>query len=225
MQRKLWYLRRLNLFAGMAHEEIEEISRHLRDRACHRGQMILDEEGRNDRIYLIKSGTVRIYRLSPEGRELTTAILRPGQMFGTSALFGETESEAIAEALDEAYVCDASAEQFMRLMARHPALAAKISVLLARQLLRLEQQLARLAFQDAPTRLAQALLVLAEDNGGQLPPNLTHEELATLIGSTRATVTKTLAEFARDGAVEIGYRHLVILDFDRLQSLADSDGH
>lgn len=165
------------------------------------------------------------YRLSSEGRELTTAILRPGQIFGTSALFGEAESEAIAEALDEAYVCDASADQFLRLMARHPALAAKISVLLARQLLRLEQQLGRLAFQDAPTRLAQALLVLAEDNGGQLPPNLTHEELATLIGSTRGTVTKTLADFARESAVEIGYRHLVIRDFDHLRSLADSDSH
>lgn len=222
MERKLWYLRRLNLFAGMPPEEVEEISTRLHDRSCPRGQMVLYPDGRDDRIYLVKSGAVRIYRLSPEGKELTTPILRPGQLFGTSALFGSAESGAFAEALEDAYICDASAEEFTRLMARHPAMAAKVTVILARQLLRLEQQLERLAFEDAPTRLAQTLLVLAEDNDGPLPANLTHEELGRLIGATRETVTKALDMLAKDGAVELGYRQITVLDFEKLRRAANT---
>lgn len=220
VQRKLWYLRRLNLFAGMAPVEVEEISKRMRDRLYARREMILGPGAPGDRIFLVKSGSVRIYRLSPEGRELTTAILRPGQLFGTSSLLGEAESGAFVEALDHAYVCEARADEFLRIMSGHPILAAKVTVTLARQLLRLEQQLERLAFEPVPIRLAQVLLMLAEDNAGELPQNLTHEELAKLVGTTRETVTKALAHLGQEEIVEVGYRRLSIVSMDRLRDAA-----
>jgi len=61
---------------------------------------------------------------------------------------------------------------------------------------------------------------LAEDSGGVLPPNLTHEALAKLISSTRETVSKTRGEFADNGLVEFGYRRLSVLDWPRLRQLA-----
>jgi CRP-like cAMP-binding protein len=215
--RKLWYLRRLNLFAGMSPSEVESVAGHLRDRACRRRETILAPESPGDRIHLVKSGLVRIYSLSPEGKELTTAILRPGQLFGTSALVGVGERAAFAEAFEDSYVCEATAEEFLRIMSSHPGLAAKVMVAMARQALRLEQQLERLAFQEVPARLAEVLLQLAEANGGQLPPHLTHEELAKLVGTTRETVTKALAQFAARGLVEVGYRRIAIRDAEGLR--------
>lgn len=218
--KKLWYLRRLNLFDGMSPVEIEEIAARLRERTCQRRETIVEPYEPGDRIYLVKSGAVRVYQLNADGRELTTAILRPGQLFGTSALIGIGSTGTFVEALEEAYICEASADEFLRIMSAHPLLAAKVTVAMARQLLRLERQLEQLAFQAVPARLAQALLQLAEENGGELPAQLTHEELAKLTGTTRATVTKVLSEFAEEGIVAIGYRKLTLLDKAPLQQIA-----
>ena len=109
-------------------------------------------------------------------------------------------------------------------MSAHPLLAAKIMATLARQALRLEQQLEQLAFQEVPVRIAQALVQLAEDNSGELPSSITHESLAKLISSTRETVTKILGQFADEGLVELGYRRIRILDWPGLRQVAFRDG-
>jgi CRP-like cAMP-binding protein len=219
--RKLWYMQRLNLFAGLTREEIESLAGRLHDRVLDRRQLILEPESRADRIYLVKTGAVRVYQISAEGRELTTGILRPGQLLGTAALAGVSQQGAVAEALEpQTCVCDATAEEFLRMMSAHPILAAKVMVALARQALRLEQQLEQLAFQEVPVRLAQALIQLAEDSGGELPAGLTHESLAKLISSTRETVSKTLGEFADRRLVELGYRRIGVLDWPGLRRIA-----
>jgi CRP/FNR family transcriptional regulator, cyclic AMP receptor protein len=219
--RKLWYMQRLNLFAGLSRDEVESLAGRLHDRVLHRRQLIMEPDIRGDRIYLVKTGAVRVYQISPEGRELTTAILRPGQLLGTAALAGMSQPSAFAEALEpQTCVCDATADEFLRMMSAHPMVAAKVMVTLARQALRLEQQLEQLAFQEVPVRLAQALVQLAEDNGGELPSNLTHEALAKLISSTRETVSKTLEQFADAGLVELGYRRLRVLDWPGMRQAA-----
>jgi CRP/FNR family transcriptional regulator, cyclic AMP receptor protein len=220
-ERKLWYMQRLNLFAGLSKDEIEAMAGRLHDQVWQRRQLILEPDSRRDRIYLVKTGSVRVYQISPEGRELTTAILRPGQLLGTAALAGVRQQAAFAQALEpQTCVCDATADEFLGMMSAHPVLAAKVMVTLARQALRLEQQLEQLAFQEVPVRLAQALVQLAEDNGGELPSSLTHEEVSRLISSTRETVSKVLGEFADQGLVELGYRRIRVLDWPRLRQVA-----
>ncbi len=196
----------------------------LRERACHRREMVLDPHSPGDRIYLVKSGSIRIYRLSPEGRQLTTAILRPGQIFGTSALIGVGERAVFAEAIEDTYLCEANADEFLRLVSAHPLVAARVMVAMARQVLRLEQHLEQLAFQEVPLRLVQTLIELAEDNGGELPSPLTHEELANLVGTTRETVTKQLAQFSDEGLVDLAYRRVTIVDEARLRQRVGLDG-
>src|SRR5262249_40086755 len=151
---------------------IEEVSRRMNERLRRRGELILGPQSPGDRIYLVKSGTVRIYQLSPQGQEANTAILQPGQLFGTSALVGEGTQPAFAEALEDAEICEMVADEFLHVMSSDPRLAERVIVMLARQLLRLEQQLGHRMLRDVRARLAQALLQLAEDNGGQLPPKL-----------------------------------------------------
>jgi CRP/FNR family transcriptional regulator, cyclic AMP receptor protein len=220
-ERKLWYMQRLNMFAGLSKDEIEAMAGQLHDQVWQRRQLILEPESRADRIYLVKTGAVRVYQISAEGRELTTAILRPGQLLGTAALTGFKQQAAFAEALEpQTCVCDATAEEFLRMMSAHPMVAAKVMVALARQALRLEQQLEQLAFQEVPVRLAQVLVQLAEDNSGELPSRLTHESLARLISSTRETVSKTLEEFADQGLVELGYRRIQVVDWPHLREVA-----
>src|SRR6266851_8368687 len=105
MPDKLWYLRRLNLFEGMTDEEIEQVSNELRIRHCGPRQPVLMPG--SDRVYLLKEGRIRLYHLLDDGKEVTTAVLRPGQLFGFGALFGGDESATSAEAVEPSLVCDA----------------------------------------------------------------------------------------------------------------------
>lgn len=222
-QQKLWYLRRLNLFEGLTPTEFEAVAGRLKDRCCARRETVLNPSEPSDRIYLVKDGAVRLYQLSEDGRELTTAVLRRGQMFGTSALIGAGGMPQFAEALEnDTIVCEASAEDFMLIMASHPKVAARVTLSLARQLMRAERQIEQLAFQDVPTRVAEVLLEQADNGTGELPSFFTHDEIAKLAGTTRATVTKILNEFVDDGLIELGYRKVRVIDREGLASVANS---
>ncbi|MBI3968859.1 MAG: Crp/Fnr family transcriptional regulator [Chloroflexi bacterium] len=219
-ERKLWFLQRLNLVVGLSEAEREAIARKLRDRVVRRGELVLGPDEPRDRIYLIKSGLIRVFRRGPTGREVTAAFLHPGQLVGTSALFAVGDRDTFARAVEESYVCEITSEDFLRLVTSYPRLAVKLMQTMARQILRLEQQVERQAVQDVRARLVQVLAELAEDSGGQLPPRLTHQELARIAGTTRATVTKVLAELENRGLVQVGYRRLGITDLAGLRQEA-----
>src|SRR5262249_51108624 len=159
----------------------------------------------------------RLYRLSPDGREGTLAVQWSGQLFGTSALVGVGEQPALAEALQDSEICEMSAEEFLGVMAHHPRLAGRVMLTLAGQLLHLERQLPRQLVRPLPSRRTQVLHQLAEDNGGQLPPRLTPEQLAKRVGTTRESVSRALRQLAKQGLVEVGYRRLAIVDAEGLR--------
>src|SRR5258708_37540993 len=105
---KLWYLRRLNLFEGMSAEEVERVSHDLRMRSCAAKSSVLD--GSTERVYMVKQGRVRLYHITQNGHEVTTAVLVPGQLLGLGALLGNGGDAAFAEALQDTVICDAAAQ-------------------------------------------------------------------------------------------------------------------
>jgi CRP-like cAMP-binding protein len=162
---KLWFLRRLNLFEGMTAEEVEAISHEFRMWRCDARQSVLD--GATDHIYLLKEGRVRLYQMTVDGHELTTAVVLPGQMFGMGALLGSGKATN-AEALEESWICEAGAQDFLNMLARHPMLMAKVLMGMARQMFHLEETLESMAYKTVSARLA-TLLVSLLDEGEQAP--------------------------------------------------------
>lgn len=223
---KLPLLRRLNLFEEMSDEEVEEVSRQLAMSECPTGQAVY--AGKPNRIYLLKSGRVRLYQLSPEGAEVTTAVLVPGQLFGTTSLFGEAADNDHAEALEDSYICEASAPEFLGIMARHPLLMAKVMMAMARQLFRLERTVEQLVHESVETRLARHLLdelggAEATPDGALLPPQ-TRDELAARVLSTRESVSRTLNRWSRDGVITLSGRRILVRDPAPLRRRAGESG-
>ena len=227
MPDKVQFLSRLNLFEGMSHEEVEAVARELTMRRCRRGAPVGD--GHPDRIYLLKEGRVRLYNLTRAGHEVTTAVLMPGQLFGLGALFGHGEEPALAECLDDCYVCEAGAQDFLGILAHHPLMMAKVMMVMAKQIFRLQETIEHLAREPAHSRLARHLLSMvqvgtpAEEGGCLLPPE-TQEEMATIVASTRETVARALAAWRRAGIVTTRERRVIVLDLDRLRAEVRSDG-
>jgi len=122
-------------------------------------------------------------------------VVSPGQLFGLGALVGVEGSATHAEAMEESCICEAGAHDFLAMLARHPLLMARVIMVMAKQIFRLEQTIESMASQHVSQRLAALLLEeMAEGqtlDGGVLLPVRSHEELAKLIGTTRESVSRT----------------------------------
>src|SRR5258708_1146191 len=157
---KLWYLRRLNLFEGMSVEEVERVSHDLRMRSCSAKSSVLD--GSAERVHMVKERPVRLYHITPNRQQLTTAVLGPGQLFGLGALFGKGGDATFAEALEDTVICDAAAPDFINMMAHHPILMAKVMMAMARQMIRLESTIESIVSRPVAGRLADLVITLTD---------------------------------------------------------------
>jgi CRP-like cAMP-binding protein len=222
---KLWYLRRLNLFEGMTETEVEQVSRELKMRHCAPRQPVL--ESGSDRVYLVKEGRIRLFHLLEDGQEVTTAMLRPGQLFGLGALFGGDESATNAEAVEPSLICEAGAQDFLSMLARHPLLMAKVVMVMARQIFQLEQAIETIASQTVRSRLAGLLLSMDSEARNGSPaerplPAISQEQMAKSISTSRESVSRTLARWQRDGLIGRRGRRIVVLRPDQLRRIAET---
>ncbi len=211
---KLWFLRRLDLFEGMTDAEVERVASVLDERRCRLGEDIVVRPS-GDRIYLLKTGRVRVMN-----GEVAVALLGPGQLFGTSGLFGAALTHQRVVAIDDVVICDAAVSQFLAAMAAHPRLAGKVITLLARQLFELEQTVERTASEPVARRLADLLLRLARRERGAIEVrDLSQADLARMIGASRESVSRLIAAWERQGMVRGRPRRVEIVDERALRDL------
>lgn len=223
-EEKLWYLQRINIFADMTPEEMRRLAERTIMRTYARGRVIARPDDPPETIYLIKEGRVKLCRYSAGGREQILALLERGDIFGERALVGAPEA-VHGEAFEDTLICVLRREDFEDLMRSKPDLALRVMKVLAERLRQAEEAVENLAFRDVPGRLAATLARLAgaygepHGDGRRLALRLTHQDLASMIGATRETVTTVLNRFRDDGLIAVEDRHIVIKDLDRLQLL------
>jgi len=214
------------LFAALDSEGARVLRETLVEMHVLKGQTLFEEGEPGDRLYVILDGKVKLGHSSPDGRESLLAVLGPGEMFGELSLFDPGKRAATATALTDASVLELSNEQLMPWLAGRPEVAAALLQALARRLRRTNEAMADLVFTDVPGRVAKALMDLGEKFGTVTPEGLlvthdmTQEEIAQLVGASRETVNKALADFTQRGWVRLESRQVLILDVERLRRRA-----
>ena len=191
-----------------------------------RGDVLFHEGDPGDRLYVIIEGKIKLGRTSSDGRENLLAILGPGEMFGELSLFDPGPRTATATAVTETQVVSTGprAAQGVPGSTAAPSVASTLLAALARRLRRTNEVLADLVFTDVPGRVAKALLDLADrfgrpvDDGLLVAHDLTQEELAQLVGASRETVNKALADFASRGWLRLEARAVLLMDVERLRA-------
>jgi CRP/FNR family cyclic AMP-dependent transcriptional regulator len=204
----------------------EETTRHLRasmtEVRLRRGEVLFQEGEAGDRVYVIADGKIKLGHTAPDGRETLIAVLGPSEMLGELALFDPGPRAATATAIAPTRLLELRHDDLTGLLAGRPELSAQLLQSLARRLRKTNAALADLVFSDVPGRVAKALLDLAKrfgepvDEGIRLVHDLTQEELAQLVGASRETVNKALAEFGNRGWIRLEGKAVVILDEARL---------
>lgn len=216
---KLGYLRAIDIFRDLTPEEMAWMEQMTRMVTAERGQLIYSQEDQGEALFLLKTGRVQIYRLTPEGKRLELATITPGTFFGEMPLLGQHMYQGFAEAVEPSVICVLGQADLQRILLAKPQVALRMLEVLGRRLVDRETRLEELAYRSVPARVATVLARLVAERGPVLE-GLTHNDLAEMVGAYRETVTKTLDEFRVQGLVELRRRCIVVRDLERLRALA-----
>jgi len=195
-------VRKAPLFTAL--EESDAISLHasMDSVKISKGSILFAEGDEGDHLYVIVEGKIKLGTSSGDGRENLLSILGPGEMFGELSLFDPNPRTSTATAVTDAKLLSLGQTKLIPWLTENPKVSLNLLASLAQRLRRTNEAVGDLVFSDVPGRVAKALIDLGErfgkqtDEGLLVNHDLTQEELAQLVGASRETVNKALADFA-----------------------------
>jgi CRP/FNR family transcriptional regulator/CRP/FNR family cyclic AMP-dependent transcriptional regulator len=213
------FLEGVPLFQGLTRQQLDSISQDVQPRQFGQGEIIFREGDPGQVLYLVYSGQVRIYVNGLDGTETSVILFgRPGDMFGELAVIDGLPRSATAIALHETVLYTIRRESFRLHMQRFPQLALNFMKVLTHRVRYNTQQVGSLASLPVSQRLARKLLELAQDygriqnNSVIIDMNLTQVHLASLIGTTRESINKSVRDFRERGLILYENGRITILD-------------
>jgi CRP/FNR family cyclic AMP-dependent transcriptional regulator len=219
-------LARAGIFQGVSPDAVAALVRQLEPVTFRRTEVVFSEGEPGDTLYIITAGKVKIGRKSVDGRDSLITLMGPSDMFGELAIFDPGPRTSTVTALTEVKAVMMSRSVLRSWIADRPEIAEQLLRVLARRLRRTNDNLSDLIFTDVPGRVAKQLLYLAQRFGSRdgtalrVDHELTQEEIAQLVGSSRETVNKALSDFAQRGWIRVQGRSILIDNAERLAKRA-----
>ena len=219
----IWYFEDIDLYNILCPKKTPTMQEKHPYSSYKKDQFIYFEDEPSDEIFLVANGRVKIGSYTEDGKEITKAILSPGEIFGEMALIGQEKRSDFAQAMDdETYLCPMGIEDMKELMADNKALNLKIYKLIGIRIKKLERKIESLVYKDSRTRVVEFLKDLAREKGKKVgfeimvKNYLTHKDIANLTGTSRQTVTTILNELKEKNIINFNRRQFLIRDMDKL---------
>ncbi len=215
-----------SIFSILEEPQLKEITDKINRRAYKKGEMIFFEGEMSDKLYVINSGKVKIFKYTKEGKEQILYIVSSGDFLGDLSLLKKDEFKFNAEALEDVNICELTKDDFDKVVKQNPEIALKILEILYERISKLENLVQSLSTKDIETRISGLLLGLIKDFG--IPENglirlelpLSREDMANYIGVTRETISRKLNSMQEEGIIElIGNKTIVLNDLEYLEEL------
>lgn len=220
-------LRQIPIFAGLPEPALQRVAERCVTRRAPSGTVLFAAGEPSRGLYVVEAGRVRVYRVSPDGREQVLHIEGPGRPVAELPLFDGGPYPASAVTIEDSTLLFLPRADFEHLYRTTPDIAHAIIRGLGRRLRHLVQLTETLAFRDVAARLAMLLAGYAERagvptaEGVELTLGRTQEELALEIGAARESVSRAFKQLQRKGLIEaVGRDRLRIPDPGRLRAIA-----
>jgi len=216
-------VRRAPLFTALDDAQAASLRASMDSVKISKGGILFKEGDEGEHVYVIVNGKLKLGTSSGDGRENLLSILGPGEMFGELSLFDPGPRTSTATAVTDAKLLSLSHEKLIPWLKGNPEVSLHLLARLAQRLRRTNEAVGDLVFSDVPGRVAKALMDLGarfgkqSDEGLFVHHDLTQEELAQLVGASRETVNKALADFAGRGWLKLDGRAVLITDVERLE--------
>ncbi len=216
-------LHKTSLFAGLTDEELRALCVRTARRHFRRGELLFQEGDACSGLFLIASGRVRIFKLSPSGREQTLAIEGSHSSFAEIPIFDGGKYPASASALDDSEVLFISRPDFQNYCLEHPEVALKVLAVVGARLRRLVAIIEDLSFTTVRQRLISFVVRLAQQKGKpgkegtRIELAKTHQDLAAELGTVRELVSRNLSRLQAEGFLEVDGRTIIVKDLAGLK--------
>lgn len=216
-------LARSVLLGNLPADSLQRLAAASRRRTYRRGEVVFHQGDPGDTLHLINSGRVKVVLDSESGGEAVIAILGPGEFFGELSLIDGQPRSATVSALEALETISLARPDFVSFLRANPTAAERLIITLATMIRKADESMADLVFLDLEGRLVKKLLELAAEHGQtvdgaveiELP--MTQEDLASMVGATRASVNKLLGWWEDRGAIQRRGRKIAIFDEARLR--------
>ncbi len=210
-----------HLFSGLTEADAKLLAGVVKRRSCERGEVLFEEGESASGFYVVVSGKVKVFKLSPDGKERILHVVLPGQSFADAAIFADGCFPAFGETLTASELLFFPKYEFLKLLHEHSQLAINMIAGLSKYLRQFTVQIEDLTFRDVPARLARFLISLGGDSKKCLQLPFSKAQLASNLGTTSETLSRTFRKLADENIVNVSGKTVEVLDADRLYDMAE----
>ena len=232
-----WYLRNMkkidllqsvSLFWELSKEELGHIADKMVSSHFENGNYIFLEDSEGEKCFFVVEGSVKVTRLSKDGREVILTIMNPGDFFGEMSLLDGESRSANVIALEKTEVLTLNREDFLVVLHEYPTIAIQLVKEMAGRLRKSDRQIASLSLSDAEKRITMCIIRFADDQGiikngkVSIPKTPIQQDIANMAGTSRETVSRALSILEKEKLIERHGRELIILDYKKFIKEFDS---
>jgi CRP-like cAMP-binding protein len=213
------------LFDDLSQRQYDELASIAVDRSYKRGQIIFSEGDEGIGLYVLIAGKVKVFKLSPEGKEQILHVFEEGEPFGEASVFAGQRFPAHAETLEKSRTIFFPRAAFIELIKGDPSLALNMLAILSRRLRKFTLLVEDLSLKEVPGRLAAYFLYVSEQRDGSddLKLDIAKKQLASLLGTIPETLSRILAKMVRQGLIRLDGSRIKIVDRQGLEELAQAE--
>ncbi len=202
------------LFEGLPSDHLDELTDIVIEKTYSRGETIFFEGDEGNGFYMVGEGKIKIFKLSPMGKEHILHIFGQGEPFGEVPVFHGWPFPATAEALVKTKTLFFPRTRFIQLVETKPAIALNMLAVLSLRLRRFATQIENLSLKEVPARLANYLIYLSEeqDGGDEVTLEISKGQLASLLGTIPETLSRIFGKMSEEGLIKVNGKVISLLD-------------
>ena len=225
---KIELLQSVSIFWDLNEDELGHIADKMVAKHFENGNFIFLEDSEGEQCFFVLEGSVKVTRLSKDGREVILAMLNEGDFFGEMSLLDGESRSANVIALEETKVLTLERNDFIAVVNNYPQIAVQLLKELARRLRKSDRQIASLTLSDAEKRIALCIIRFADEQGViqngkvSIPKTPIQQDIANMAGTSRETVSRALGLLEKEDLIERNGRELIILDYKKFIKEFDS---
>jgi len=209
-------LEKVPLFYGLSPEAMQNLVQATTRKTYPKDTTLVEENETGETLYMIFSGKVKVTNIGPDGKEVILSVLGPGEFFGEMALLDDEPRSATVVTMEKTEMISLRRKEFFFLLENNKEILAKLLSTISGRLRHANAQIRSLALLDVLGRIARLFLDLASKEGRKLLDGSvvfrrpTHQEIASMVGTSRETVSRMIGDLSREGYIKISGKDIII---------------